>query len=242
MGNNKTVLVTGANKGIGLATATLFAEKGYQVWMGVRDMEKGEEALNQLKARNLDVQLVQLDVSDDVSVRSAASYLQQRISQLDILINNAGYARDLSVLPSEEPLASIRNQYEVNTFGPVRVTQNVLPLLKVSDRASIIMISSIVGSLALSGDENTIYGKVNFGGYFSSKTALNAFVVAFAKELKPLGIPVVGIEPGHIKTDLNNNTGTDTPESAAQLIVSYALLHDMSITSRFFGPSGALPW
>jgi NAD(P)-dependent dehydrogenase (short-subunit alcohol dehydrogenase family) len=239
---NKTAFVTGANKGIGLATVRLLAEKGYQVWMGVRDMDRGQTAYQQLKRQNLNVQLVQIDVSDDASVELAANYLKQHINKLDILVNNAGFAEDLSVDPSEEGIDAIKRQYETNTFGPVRVTQQLLPLLKKADSASIIMVSSVVGSITLSGDESTIYGHVNFAGYSSSKAALNALAVAFAKELKLLGISVIAIEPGHIKTDLNGNAGTDTPESAAELIVRYALKRDMSISGKFFGPNGALPW
>jgi NAD(P)-dependent dehydrogenase (short-subunit alcohol dehydrogenase family) len=242
MNDQKTAFITGANKGIGYATAKLLAEKGFQVWMGVRDLIKGKEAYDILKTQNLDVHLVQIDVSDDQSVAFAAQYLKQKINKLDILINNAGFAADLSVTPSEEPISSIIRQYEANTFGPVRVTQQLLPLLKSTPNASIIMISSIVGSLELSGDESTVYGQVNFAGYSSSKTALNAFTVAFAKELKPFSISVIAIEPGHIKTDLNNNTGTATPESAAELITKYALMKDISISGKFLGPQGVLPW
>lgn len=242
MDKQKTALITGANKGIGFATAKLLAGKGFRVLMGVRNIEKGKKAYNVLKAQNMDVQLIQIDVSDDESVSSAAQYLKQNLGRLDILINNAGFAEDLSIAPSEEPITSIRKQYETNTFGPIRVTQQLLPLLKKADNANIIMVSSIVGSLALSSDESTIYGQVNFVGYSSSKTALNAIVVAFAKELKPYGIPVIAIEPGHIKTDLNNNTGIATPESAAELIAKYALMEDMSVSGKFFGPNGTLPW
>lgn len=242
MDSNKTVFITGANKGIGFATAKLLAEKGHQVWMGVRNMERGAKAHQILKEQNLDVHLVQIDISGDESVAEAAHSLEQQIGQLDILINNAGLAQDLSVSPSEESLSAIKKQYEVNTFGPVRVTQSLLPLLKKAPKASIIMLSSIVGSLTLSSDESTIYGQVNFAGYSSSKTALNAFIVAFAKELKSFGIPVIAIEPGNIKTDLNGNTGTETPESAAKVIAKYALLGDISNTGKFFGPDGTLPW
>ncbi|MGS2738250.1 SDR family NAD(P)-dependent oxidoreductase [Sinomicrobium sp. M5D2P17] len=242
MEGKKRVFITGANKGIGFATTKLLAEKGYQVWMGVRNMERGERAYHLLKEQNFDVHLLQIDISNDKSVAEAANYLEQHIEQLDILINNAGFAQDLSVAPSEETLSAIKNHYEVNTFGPVRVTQALLPLLKKRIKACIIMLSSIVGSLELSSDESTIYGKVNFAGYSSSKTALNAFIVAFAKELKPFGIPVIAIEPGHIKIDLNGNTGTETPESAAKLIAKYALLGDISNTGKFFGPNGFVPW
>lgn len=242
MGNKKTAFVTGANKGIGLATSRLLAEKGYQVWMGVRNIERSEEPYQDLKADGLDVHLIQIDISEDKSVAKAAVQLNEKLEQLDILINNAGFAADLSVKPSEETIRAIKEQYETNTFGPIRVTQQLLPLLKKSEQASIIMLSSIVGSLGLSADESTVYGQVNFGGYASSKTALNALVLAYAKELKAFNIPVVAIEPGHIKTDLNGNTGTDTPESAAQLIVEYALKNDLNISGKFFGPSGVLPW
>src|SRR5690606_3711092 len=179
---------------------------------------------------------------EDESVVGAALQLNEKLEQLDILINNAGFAADLRVKPSEETIRAIKEKYETNTFGPIRVTQQLLPLLKKSEQASIIMLSSIVGSLGLSTDESTIYGQVNFGGYASSKTALNALVLAYAKELKAFNIPVVAIEPGHIKTDLNGNTGTDTPESAAQLIAEYALKNDLNISGKFFGPSGVLPW
>lgn len=242
MGNKKTAFVTGANKGIGLATSRLLSENGYQVWMGVRNLERSEEAYQDLKADGLDVHLIQIDISEDKSVAKAAVQLNEKMEQLDILINNAGFAADLSLKPSEESIHAIKEQYETNTFGPIRVTQQLLPLLKKSPKGSIIMLSSIVGSLGLSADESTVYGQVNFGGYASSKTALNALVLAYAKELKAFNIPVVAIEPGHIKTDLNGNTGTDTPESAAQLIVEYALKNDLNISGHFFGPNGALPW
>lgn len=242
MENKKVAFITGANKGIGLATAKLFAEKGFQVWMGVRSMDRGQKAYQALKDQNFDVRLIQIDISADASVASAVHHLEKHLEKLDILINNAGFAQDLSSSPSEESILAIKNQYETNTFGPVRVTQQLLPLLKKADQANIIMVSSIVGSLALSGDESTIYGQVNFAGYSSSKTALNAFVVAFAKELKPFGISVIAMEPGHIKTDLNDNTGTDTPESAAELILKYASINDISVSGRFFGPNGELPW
>lgn len=242
MENKRTAFITGANKGIGYATTKLLAEKGFQVWMGVRNLDRGQKAYQPLKELGFDVHLIQIDIADEVSVASAIQYLEQHLEKLDLLINNAGFAQDLSLSPSGESIIAIKSQYETNTFGPVRVTQQLLPLLKRADNASIIMVSSIVGSLTLSGDATTIYGQVNFAGYSSSKTALNAFVVAFSKELRPLGIPVIAIEPGHIKTDLNNNTGTDTPESAAKLIVKYASMSDITVSGRFFGPNGELPW
>lgn len=242
MENKKTALVTGANKGIGLATSRLLAEKGYQVWMGVRSLERGQQAYQELKANNFDAHLIQMDIADDASVTKASAVLDREIGKLDVLINNAGFAADLSISPSAESINAIREQYETNTFGPIRVTQQLLPLLKRSERASIIMVSSIVGSLTLSRDENTIYGQVNYAGYSSSKTALNALMLAYSKELKPFGIPVIAIEPGHIKTDLNSNTGTATPESAAELIVKHALYSDISSSGHFLGPDGELPW
>jgi len=109
-------------------------------------------------------------------------------------------------------------------------------------QARIIMVSSILGSITLGLDKSTVYGQVNFMGYSSSKSALNAVLVSFAKELEPLGIMVYGIEPGNIKTDLNRNTGALTPADGAAVSVKYATTTEDLPTGSFFGPDGALPW
>jgi len=242
MENIKTALVTGANKGIGLATVRGLAKLGYKVWLGSRDKSRGQLAVDQLKSEGLVVELLLLDVSDDNSVQAAVGVLSAQIGKLDVLINNAGVALDLNVSPVNESLDSIRAMYEVNLFGPIRVTQAFLPLLKAAKEARIVMLSSIVGSLALSSDTSVIYGQVNFMGYSSSKSALNGVVVALAKELGPLGMKVYAVEPGHIQTDLNGNTGTLSTDEGAAVPLRYATMNLDVPNGGFFGPEGILPW
>jgi NAD(P)-dependent dehydrogenase (short-subunit alcohol dehydrogenase family) len=186
--------------------------------------------------------LLLIDVANDDSVTEAARILTGQTAHLDILINNAGVALNLKSLPSDEKMELIRETFETNTFGPIRVTQALLPLLKAASQARIIMLSSIVGSIVLSSDPDIIYGQVNFLGYSSSKAALNMITAAFAKELGPSGIKVYAVEPGHIKTDLNDNTGTLSAEEGAAVPLRYATMNLDVSNGGFFGPEGILPW
>ncbi|MEO6282904.1 MAG: SDR family NAD(P)-dependent oxidoreductase [Dyadobacter sp.] len=242
MNNVKTALVTGANKGIGLATAEGLGKLGYKVWLGSRDFSRGQAAVDQLRSKGLDVHLLLINVADDSSVLEAARILKEQTAHLDILINNAGVALDLKTLPSGENMNLIRQTFETNTFGPIRVTQALLPLLKAADQARVIMLSSIVGSIGLSSDPDVIYGQVNFMGYSASKAALNMITAAFAKELGPLGIKVYAIEPGHIRTALNDHTGTLSTEEGAAVPLRYATMTLDAANGGFFGPDGILPW
>ncbi|MCF5055196.1 SDR family NAD(P)-dependent oxidoreductase, partial [Pseudomonas syringae] len=184
----RQALITGANKGIGLAIAKGLAEAGFFVWIGARDHTRGEQAVAQLRDAGLDAGLLELDVAVEDSVYRAAAMLSEQIDALDVLINNAGIAVDMTKAPSEVRMQDMKAVYEVNLFGPVRVTQAFLPLLKNADQARIVMMSSGVGSLTLITDPTSIYSTVNLLDYSSSKVALNAVTVAFAKELEPLGI------------------------------------------------------
>lgn len=242
MNNLKTALVTGANKGIGLATVEGLAKDGYKVWLGSRDSSRGQAAVDHLRSKGLDVYLLVIDVADDSSVIQAARILSEQIPHLDVLINNAGVALNLKSLPSGENMDLIRQTFETNTFGPIRVTQALLPLLKAADQARIIMLSSIVGSIGLSSDPDVIYGMVNFMGYSASKAALNMVTAAFAKELGPSGIKVYAVEPGHIRTELNDNTGTLSTQEGAAVPIKYATMALEAVNGGFFGPEGILPW
>lgn len=242
MNNKRQALVTGANKGIGLAIAKGLAEAGFFVWIGARDWSRGEQAVAQLRNIGLDADLLDLDVAVEDSVYRAAAILSEQIGALDILINNAGIAVDMTKAPSEVRMQDMKAVYEVNLFGPVRVTQAFLPLLKKADQARIVMVSSGVGSLTLITDPTSIYSTVNLLDYTSSKVALNAVTVSFAKELEPLGIKVNAVEPGHVRTDLNGNSGILTPEEGAATVIKMALLGLDGPTGGFFGSHGRQPW
>lgn len=242
MNDKRQALVTGANKGIGLAIARGLAEAGFFVWIGARDRLRGEQAVGQLRGEGLGAGLLELDVADDASVKRAAVELACEITALDILVNNAGIAVDMTKAPSEVRMEDMKAVYEVNLFGPVRVTQAFLPLLKAADQARIVMMSSGVGSLALITDPTSIYSTVNLLDYTSSKVALNAVTVSFSKELEPLGIKVNAVELGHVRTDLNGNSGVLSPEEGAATAIKMALLDSGGPTGGFFGSHGRQPW
>ena len=235
-------LVTGANKGIGFAIAKGLAEMGMSVWMGARDRARGEAAVAELQAEGLDVRLLIMDVADDASVMHAARALGAEIHALDVLINNAGILSCVMVPPSQTCLEDMKAVYEVNLFGPVRVTQAFLPLLKAADGARIVMMGSGVGSLTLITDPTSIYSSVNFLDYTSSKVALNAVTVSFAKELETFGIKVNAVEPGHVRTDLNGNRGLLTPAEGAATAIKMAMISADGPTGGFFGSHGRQPW
>jgi NAD(P)-dependent dehydrogenase (short-subunit alcohol dehydrogenase family) len=242
MTEKKHALVTGANKGIGFAIAKGLAEQGMTVWMGARDPERGEKAVARLRDDGLDVRLLVIDVADDTSVRQAATRLSEEIDALHVLVNNAGILVDVATPPSQVTMEAIKSTFEVNLFGPVRVTQSFVPLLKAADEARIVMMGSGVGSLNLITDPTSLYSSINLLDYTASKVALSAVTVSFAKELAPFGIKVNVVEPGHVRTDLNKNTGFITPEEGAWTAIKMAMIGNDGPTGGFFGSHGRQPW
>jgi NAD(P)-dependent dehydrogenase (short-subunit alcohol dehydrogenase family) len=242
MANKRQALVTGANKGLGLAIAKGLASAGFSVWMGARDRSRGEEAVKSLRGEGLDVRFVEIDVADDASVRRAAETLGHEIDALHVLVNNAGIVLDLQTPPSELGMDDVKATFEVNVYGPIRVTQAFAPLLKAADDARIVNMSSGLGSLTLITDPTSMFSTANLLAYTSSKVALNAVTVSFAKEFEPFGIKVNAVEPGNVRTDLNGNSGSLTPEEGAETAIKTALIDNSGPTGGFFGSHGRQPW
>jgi NAD(P)-dependent dehydrogenase (short-subunit alcohol dehydrogenase family) len=242
MTDKRQALITGANKGIGLAIARKLAQEGLAVWIGARDPVRGGNAVRALVGEGLDANLLEIDVADDGSVLRAAAQLSARIGALHVLVNNAGIILDGALPPSDVPIEAMKATYEVNLFGPIRVTQAFLPLLKAAGDARVVNMSSGLGSLTLITDPTSIYSSVNTLGYTSSKVALNAVTVAFARELEPHGIKVNAVEPGNVRTDLNGNSGVLTPEEGAATAVRMAMIGSDGPTGGFFGSHGRQPW
>ncbi len=242
MTERRTALVTGANKGIGYEVVRRLAKDGYTVWLGSRDEQRGEEAVAQLAQAGLDVRLLRIDVADDTSVAAAAQTLARETGRLDVLVNNAGIVADLGTPPSEESVTKIKTVYEVNVFGPVRTTQAFLSLLKATPAPRIVMVSSGLASLTRLADPSSEFFAFNLLSYNSSKTALNAITLAFAKELAPLGFKVNAADPGYTATDLNGHTGYRTVAQGADIIVKLATLPADGPTAGFFDDQGAEPW
>lgn len=130
MTTKKTVLVTGANKGIGREIARQLGAQGHTIWLGCRDEGRGGQAEAELRAEGVDAHFVPLDVTDDASVRLAAEAIESVSAALDVLINNVGIGDGLALQASEESVDGMRSMFETNLFGTIRVTQAFLPLLR----------------------------------------------------------------------------------------------------------------
>jgi len=239
----KTVLITGANKGIGFETARQLAQLNYFVYLGSRDKKHGIEAIKKLNDLGItNVETIVIDVADINSVCQARQELETKISSLDILINNAGIAGDQPQDFLTGDLENLRRIFDSNFFGTVQTTQEFLPLLRKSGQASIINVSSEVGSIALRTEHGRNTNRDKYNAYGSSKTALNAFTVMLANELRDTGISVNSVTPGYTATDLNQFQGAKTAEQGAIPIVKLATQSDPSITAKFFNDGGEVAW
>jgi NAD(P)-dependent dehydrogenase (short-subunit alcohol dehydrogenase family) len=234
MSTRKTALITGANKGIGRDIARQLGRKSYSVWLGCRDAERGEKAAAELRKEGIDAHALLLDVTSDASVKAAAAIFAKSNDTLDALVNNAGVATGGYVAPSEAGIDDMHALYEVNVFGPVRVTQAFLPFLRKAGQGRVVMMSSSLGSIAEQLDLTSGTYGVNLLGYNSSKSALNMITVSFAKELAAHGIKVNAANPGYVATDLNDNQGYRTVEQGAAIAVQLATLGPMGPTAGFF--------
>jgi NAD(P)-dependent dehydrogenase (short-subunit alcohol dehydrogenase family) len=241
-------LVTGANKGVGRGIAQRLAALGMTVYVGARDAARGSRAAAELVASGADARFLQLDVTDERSIGSAADRIDAESGRLDVLVNNAGILTDPLVPPSATPLEHMRRTYETNVFGVIAITNAMLPLLRRSSGARIVNVSSDLGSLhhAASGDHPT-GAFPPLLAYNSSKTALNAITLAYANELRGTGILVNAVSPGSVATDQNGHQGELTPEEGARIPVLMATLGDDGPTGTCRTEDGTpegrtLPW
>jgi NAD(P)-dependent dehydrogenase (short-subunit alcohol dehydrogenase family) len=230
----RTTLITGANKGLGRETARRLVAEGHDVWLGVRDPERGRAAADELGAR-----YVALDVTDDESVRAAAERLELEIGHLDVLINNAGIPGGFRP-PAETTADHMRAVYETNVFGLVRVTHAMLPLLRRSPAPVIVNVSSGMGSLSITTDPGRLESTLHGLPYPSSKSAVNMITSQYAKSLP--GIRINAVDPGYTATDLNGNRGTQPVEVGAEVIVEMALIGPDGPTGTYRDRAGTIPW
>jgi NAD(P)-dependent dehydrogenase (short-subunit alcohol dehydrogenase family) len=238
----RTVLITGANKGIGFETAKQLAKLGYYVYLGSRDEARGAEALDNLKASGAtNVESIRIDVTDSRSIRQAVAKLESRIGSLDILINNAGIAGAQSQRIATTDINILRTVFETNFFGAVQTTQYFLPLLEKSAAPVIVNVSSELGSLARHSGPERNPNWDNFDAYSCSKTALNAFTLALANQFRNTKFRINSVTPGYTATDLNQHQGLQTVEEGARHIVKYATIGQDGPTGKFFR-DGPVAW
>lgn len=239
----RTVLITGANKGIGFETARQLAQLGNFVYLGSRDLASGQKAADQLKAEGIaNVAAIQIDVTDMDTIRRAKEELEHQIGSLDLLINNAGISGEQPQQVADCSMDIIRSIFETNYFGAIQTTQAMLPLLKKSSAPSIINVSSEVGSLTMHMSADRRPNWSDFSAYGSSKTALNAFTVMLANELRSQNIMVNSVTPGYTATDLNQFKGIKSVAEGVKPIVQLAMLTDPTVTGRFFKDGQEVPW
>jgi NAD(P)-dependent dehydrogenase (short-subunit alcohol dehydrogenase family) len=230
--NGRVALVTGGNKGIGLAIVRGLAARGHVVLLGARSIAAGAEAADGIDG---DVRPVLLDVTNQEHVDGVAAQVTADFGRLDVLVNNAGAntgsfrALDHLPTPTEETVEDMRNVYEVNVFGVVRMMSAFVPLLMRSDTPRVVNVTSKRGSI---GEDGAWVGQPSMV-YSSSKTALNAITVHYAREFAGTPLKVNGAAPGHVATDFNGFRGTRTPDEGAAVAIRLATL-------AADGPSGAV--
>jgi NAD(P)-dependent dehydrogenase (short-subunit alcohol dehydrogenase family) len=233
-----TILITGANKGLGYETARQLVVAGHTVYVGARDVGRGQAAADALGAR-----FVQIDVTDDASVAAAAKVVEAD-GGLDVLVNNAGIEPRMGdggfVSVGDASADTMRGVFETNVFGQVRVMRAFLPLLAGSAAPVIVNVSSGLGlarDLADPGNPSSFYPSVE---YPASKAAVNMVTVQYAKAFPSIRINAV--DPGFTATDLNHHAGTQTVEQGADVIVRMAQVGVDGPTGQLFDASGSVAW
>nr|WP_199156639.1 SDR family NAD(P)-dependent oxidoreductase [Pedobacter sp. ASV2] len=239
----KTVLISGGNRGIGLETAKKFSKQGYRVFLGTRNYEKGLTLDEELRQSGfLNIIPIALDITDQASVHQARQTIEKETAVLDVLINNAGIRGGQPQTPSSVNLESIKSIFETNFFGSIQLTQAMLPLLTLSSEPRIVNVSSELASLTLHDNEDWKFYSFKDAGYGPSKTALNAYTVMLAYELRHTAFKVNAVDPGYTATDFNGYKGTQHVSDAAELILKYGTIGKSGPTGQFLSKEGELPW
>jgi NAD(P)-dependent dehydrogenase (short-subunit alcohol dehydrogenase family) len=192
MNGQKVAVITGSSSGIGLESALILGRNGYNTYATMRSLDKDTSIKAVVQNEGLPIRVVQLDVTDDTSVKNAIDHIISEAGRIDLLVNNAGYG----LVGALEDLAieELKSQYETNLFGLIRVTQAVLPAMRKQRSGRIINISSGAG----------IFGYPGGSAYVSTKFAVEGLSESIAYELEPFGIKVILVEPGFIKTNFGN--------------------------------------
>ncbi|SDJ55514.1 SDR family NAD(P)-dependent oxidoreductase [Flavobacterium noncentrifugens] len=244
----KSVLITGANRSIGLETAKQLSNKGLFVYLGSRNLQKGKAVVAALNEKGFEnITAIEIDVTKPDSILAAKKIIESEQGKLDILINNAGISGAMPQNALHTSIADIQEVFDTNFFGVISVTQAFLELLKKAQSPRISNITSGLGSLTLHSDPNWKYYNVKSVGYGTSKAALNAYTIVLAYDLKDLPFKVNAIDPGYTATDFNHHNGPGTIDSAVNFIIRHTLTDDDAPTGQFFSndiddETGVSPW
>ncbi|WP_020531885.1 SDR family oxidoreductase [Flexithrix dorotheae] len=244
----RKVLITGANKGIGFETAKQLLSKGFYLYIGSRDLKKGVEAVKKLQADGFpNVEVVQLDVTEENSVKTAREEIGNKTEVLDILINNAGINGGSPYTALEASSDQYLTTFNTNVFGVARVTRAFIDILQKSPEPRIVNVSTSVGSLSLQSNPNwPAYDYAKYAVYGASKAALNMYTVHLAYELRDTDFKVNAVCPGYTSTDFTFHNGGEVA-LAGNRILKYALIGPEGPTGKFFSEetnpeTGEIPW
>jgi NAD(P)-dependent dehydrogenase (short-subunit alcohol dehydrogenase family) len=207
----KVAVVTGSSSGIGFETSLLLSRNGIYTYATMRNLNKSQQINDVAEKENLPLKVLQLDVTDDKSVKDAIRQVKDESSRIDVLINNAGY--DVMGAVEDISIEEFKSQFETNLFGVIRVTKEVLPIMRNQRAGNIINISSVGGRIGIPLNS----------AYISSKFALEGLSESMRYELEQFGIDVILIEPGVVKSnffenaDVANNNTNNTISAYSQL-------------------------
>ena len=241
----KVAFITGANRGIGFETSKKLAETGVQVIIGSRDLNKGTEAVEKLNALGLNVDLTQYDALDLKAPQKVFDYISEKYKKLDILINNAGILLTGDLFVTNSSTVSdkdIKDTFQTNLFSVISLTQKLLPLIRKSDAGRIVNVSTILSSLTLHSAKDSPISPAKEFAYNASKTALNAFTIHLANELKDTNIKVNSGHPGWVKTELGGPKAPIEVEDSYKTSLRLATLNDDGPTGGLFHEDDEIPW
>lgn len=251
----KAALVTGANTGVGFQIAKALAGANYTVYVGSRDLQKGEAAAAKIGSN---ARAIRLDITDADTVSAAVARVEEEFGYLSLLVNNAAIStvgkpgRTMEdMLAAQKPsivsIDELKAVWNTNVFSTLAVTQAFLPLLKAATPSRIVTVSSSLGSLTINSNPQNPYRSAFDAAYGASKTALNGIFLSLAIDLENTGIKVHLVSPGFTATALNNFQGTDTVEFGSLEPIRVALAEDLP-NGSFTGPAAdsgkdhVLPW
>jgi len=245
--SQKIAFITGGNRGLGFQTALDLGPLNIHVVIGSRNAGKGEEAVNKLRNAGVTADYLVFDIQNPEDHKNAFDYFQSKYGRLDILVNNAGYAADefgsghVTTTP-ETTVESLRKHFDINFFQQFALTKALLPLLLAAPSARIVNLSSILGSLTLHATPGSpIYSAKAFA-YDASKSALNAFTIHLAYDLRDTKIKVNSAHPGWVKTDMGGPNATMEISEGGKTSAELATLPDDGPTGGFFHVGKPLPW
>lgn len=241
----KVAFITGANRGIGFETSKQLAKKNTKVILGSRDLDKGKKAIEKLATEGINADLIQYDAFDLKAPQKVYDYISKEYKKLDILINNAGVLLTGNLFVTNSSSVSdkdIKDTFQTNLFSVISLTQKLLPLIKKSDAGRIVNVSTILSSLTLHSAKDSPISPAKEFAYNASKTALNAFTIHLANELKDTKIKVNSGHPGWVKTELGGPNAPIEVKDSFETSLRLATLDENGPTGGLFHKDETIPW